>query len=76
MNVFFVFMYILTYLLSVCRVFLKVKEELPKQRARGSSGCGITLITSILNWEKNSMDMNDYNLMEQLFWLLSSWTGI
>ena len=49
MNVFFVFMYILTYLLSVCRVFLKVKEELPKQRAHGSSGCGITLITSILN---------------------------
>lgn len=44
----FIFAFVLISLLFVCRVFLKTKEELPKQRVPGSSGYGTTLIISIL----------------------------
>lgn len=40
---------VLIYVSFVCRVFLKMKGELPKQRVPGSFGCGTTSIISILN---------------------------
>lgn len=46
-------MYVLSSLLSVCRVFLTTREEPPKQRVPGFSGYGTTLTISILNWGEN-----------------------
>ena len=48
-------------LLSVCRVFLKVKEEPPKQRVPGFSGYGTTLIISILEKKIGSVDTDNYS---------------